>query len=385
MRQAGRSLPEYRAVRGTGSILEAIRQPDVAAEVTLQPVRRYGVDAAILYSDIVVPVAAIGFGVDIRPGVGPVVDQPFTRAADLARLRPLEPDVDLPYVQETVRTLVRELPVPLIGFAGAPFTVASYLVEGRPSRDYARTKALMLGEPALVRPAARPPGRPGPGLAAGPGGGRRLGRAAVRQLGRRPHPRPVPPPRPAPLPQGAGRVGRPRRPPHPLRGGHRGAAGPDGRGRRRRGRRRLAGTPRRGPRTGSGPSGRCRATSTPPSAWPPGRPSKKPPSTSCAATPATPATCSTWATASCPTTDPATLERLVELVHDPPAERLTRRAGREAGRQPAGHPAPRARDREPACWSSAPASPAWPPPTRPSRPAPGSPSSTAPTGRAAAS
>jgi uroporphyrinogen decarboxylase len=149
MRQAGRSLPEYRAVRGTGSILEAIRQPDVAAEVTLQPIRRYGVDAAILYSDIVVPVAAIGFGVDIRPGVGPVVDQPFTRAADLARLRPLEPDVDLPYVQETVRTLVGELPVPLIGFAGAPFTVASYLVEGRPSRDYARTKALMLGEPAL--------------------------------------------------------------------------------------------------------------------------------------------------------------------------------------------------------------------------------------------
>jgi uroporphyrinogen decarboxylase len=149
MRQAGRSLPEYRAVRGPGSILAAIRQPDLATEITLQPVRRYGVDAAILYSDIVVPVAAIGFGVDIEPGVGPVVDEPFRRAADLERLRPLEPEVDTPYVLETVRQLAGELPVPLIGFAGAPFTVASYLVEGRPSRTYGRTKALMHGDPSL--------------------------------------------------------------------------------------------------------------------------------------------------------------------------------------------------------------------------------------------
>ncbi|MEA3215571.1 MAG: uroporphyrinogen decarboxylase [Acidimicrobiia bacterium] len=149
MRQAGRSLPEYRAIRGTDSILEAIRQPDLSAEITLQPVRRYGVDAAILYSDIVVPVAAIGFGVDVVPGVGPVVAEPFSRPEDLARLRPLEPDVDTPFVQETVAILTRELPVPLIGFAGAPFTVASYLVEGRPSRDYGRTKALMLGDPVL--------------------------------------------------------------------------------------------------------------------------------------------------------------------------------------------------------------------------------------------
>ncbi|MCU0269376.1 MAG: uroporphyrinogen decarboxylase [Acidimicrobiales bacterium] len=149
MRQAGRSLPEYRAVRGSGSILEAIRDPELSAEITLQPVRRYGVDAAILYSDIVVPVAAIGFGVDIAPGVGPVVEVPFAHAADLDRLRPLEPEVDTPYVLETVRILVDELSVPLIGFAGAPFTVASYLIEGRPSRTYARTKALMHGDPTL--------------------------------------------------------------------------------------------------------------------------------------------------------------------------------------------------------------------------------------------
>ena len=150
MRQAGRSLPEYRAVRGEGTILDAIAKPDLAAEITLQPVRRYGVDAAILYSDIVVPVAAIGFGVDVAPGTGPVVEAPFRSAADLARLRPLEPELDTPYVLETVRILVEELgEVPLIGFAGAPFTVASYLVEGRPSRDHARTKALMYGDPGL--------------------------------------------------------------------------------------------------------------------------------------------------------------------------------------------------------------------------------------------
>jgi uroporphyrinogen decarboxylase len=151
MRQAGRALPEYRALRGEGSILDAIRQPDLAAEISLQPVRRYGVDAAILYSDIVVPVAAIGFGVDIEAGTGPVVAEPFRTRADLDRLRPLEPEVDTPYVLETVDTLVKELPedVPLIGFAGAPFTVASYLIEGQPSRTYGKTKALMYGDPDL--------------------------------------------------------------------------------------------------------------------------------------------------------------------------------------------------------------------------------------------
>ncbi|HYF44592.1 MAG TPA: uroporphyrinogen decarboxylase [Acidimicrobiales bacterium] len=149
MRQAGRSLPEYREKRGSGSILDAIRTPDLATEITLQPVRRYGVDAAILYSDIVVPVAAIGFGVDVEPGVGPVVADPFASEADLARLRPLDPQADTPYVLETVKALVDVLEVPLIGFAGAPFTVASYLVEGQPSRTYAKTKALMHGDPGL--------------------------------------------------------------------------------------------------------------------------------------------------------------------------------------------------------------------------------------------
>ena len=151
MRQAGRSLPEYRAIRGAGSILTAIADPDLATEITLQPVRRYGVDAAILYSDIVVPVHAIGFGVDVEPGVGPVVASPFRSKDDLARLRPLVPEEDTPYVLETVRQLVAELPadVPLIGFAGAPFTVASYLIEGRPSRTYGPTKSLMHSEPEL--------------------------------------------------------------------------------------------------------------------------------------------------------------------------------------------------------------------------------------------
>ena len=149
MRQAGRSLPEYRSLRGSGSILDAIREPDLAAEITLQPVRRYGVAAAILFSDIVVPAAAIGLGIDVEPGVGPVVAQPIEREADLARLRALEPEDDMPYVVETVRTLVGELDVPLIGFAGAPFTVASYLVEGGPSRNHTKTKALMHDEPVV--------------------------------------------------------------------------------------------------------------------------------------------------------------------------------------------------------------------------------------------
>ena len=152
MRQAGRSLPEYLAIRGTGSILAAVADPDRATEITLQPVRRYGVDAAILYSDIVVPVHAIGFGVEIKPGVGPVAENPFNSAADLGRIRPLEPDVDTPYVIETVRRLVAELSpqgVPVIGFAGAPFTVASYLIEGGPSREWLKTKSLMHGDPQL--------------------------------------------------------------------------------------------------------------------------------------------------------------------------------------------------------------------------------------------
>ena len=111
MRQAGRSLPEYRAIRGEGSILDAIKQPELAAEITLQPVRRYGVDAAVLYSDIVVPAHAVGFGIDVAPGHRPGGRRSRSdRAADLARLRPLEPEADTPYVVETVRLLAAELP-----------------------------------------------------------------------------------------------------------------------------------------------------------------------------------------------------------------------------------------------------------------------------------
>jgi uroporphyrinogen decarboxylase len=149
MRQAGRALPEYRAARGSGSIVDAVRSPDLAAELTLQPVRRYGVDAAILFSDIVIPLAAIGFGVDVHPGIGPVVEMPFKGAEDLDRLRPFDPAADTPYVLETVKILRRELRVPLIGFAGAPFTLASYLIEGGPSRDFLKTKTLMYGNPPL--------------------------------------------------------------------------------------------------------------------------------------------------------------------------------------------------------------------------------------------
>lgn len=149
MRQAGRSLPEYRAVRGPGSILDAIKKPDLAAEITMQPVRRYGVDAAVLYSDIVVPAHAVGFGIDVAPGTGPVAERALRSADDLERLRILEPDRDLPYVTETVRILARELSVPVLAFAGAPFTVASYLIEGRPSRSYENTKGMMHRAPDL--------------------------------------------------------------------------------------------------------------------------------------------------------------------------------------------------------------------------------------------
>ena len=146
MRQAGRALPEYRRVREGHTMLEACATPELVTEITLQPVRRYAVDAAILFSDIVVPLHASGVDVDIKPGVGPVIGTPVRTAADVDRLRPLEPD-DVSYVSDAVRMLVDELgDTPLIGFAGAPFTLASYLVEGGPSRSHALTKALMYGD-----------------------------------------------------------------------------------------------------------------------------------------------------------------------------------------------------------------------------------------------
>jgi uroporphyrinogen decarboxylase len=147
MRQAGRYLPEYRELRGERDVLEACREPELAAEITLQPLRRMPLDAAIVFSDIMVPLAAIGLGIRISAGMGPLVDEPIRTSADLERLRPLEPEADEPYLLETISLLRKELDVPLIGFGGAPFTLASYLVEGGPSRDHSRTKALMLGDP----------------------------------------------------------------------------------------------------------------------------------------------------------------------------------------------------------------------------------------------
>ena len=130
-------------------MLESCTRPELITEITLQPLRRYDVDAAILFSDIVVPLRAVGVDVDIKPGVGPVVGQPFRELADVSRLRPLEPG-DVPYITAAVRSLVGELgPRPLIGFAGGPFTLASYLIEGGPSKNHDRTKAMMYGDPGL--------------------------------------------------------------------------------------------------------------------------------------------------------------------------------------------------------------------------------------------
>ena len=149
MRQAGRSLPEYRKVREGVGMLDSCRSPDLVAEITMQPVRRHGVDAAILFSDIVVPLAAVGVDLDIVAGVGPVVAKPFRERADLDRLPELTPE-HLPYITEAVHMVLDELgATPLIGFAGAPFTLASYLVEGGPSKNHEHTKAMMHGDPEL--------------------------------------------------------------------------------------------------------------------------------------------------------------------------------------------------------------------------------------------
>jgi uroporphyrinogen decarboxylase len=147
MRQAGRSLPEYRALRAGTAMLAACQDPDLVTEITLQPVRRHGVDAAILFSDIVLPLVVAGVDIEIKPGVGPVVAQPIRSVADVDALPPLEPE-RLAFLETAVRRLVTELgPTPLIGFAGAPFTLATYLIEGGPSKEHARTKAFMYAEP----------------------------------------------------------------------------------------------------------------------------------------------------------------------------------------------------------------------------------------------
>ncbi|HJP57497.1 MAG TPA: uroporphyrinogen decarboxylase [Gemmatimonadales bacterium] len=152
MRQAGRVLPEYRAVRERWSLLEICRQPALCADVTLQPLRRMPLDAAVVFSDIMLPLTGVGVDLDIVEGVGPVIAHPLRSAADLGVLRPLEPAADVPWLLETLAILRAELRprgVAVLGFAGAPFTLASYLIEGRPTRDFVRTKTVMYGEPAL--------------------------------------------------------------------------------------------------------------------------------------------------------------------------------------------------------------------------------------------
>ncbi len=149
MRQAGRSLPEYRALREGVAMLDACMRPELIVEITLQPVRRYGVDAAILFSDIVLPLKALGVDLDIVPGVGPVIAAPVRDADGVDALPPWDP-TKVGFVGEAVATLTSELGgTPLIGFAGAPYTLASYLIEGGPSKDHARTKALMHADPGL--------------------------------------------------------------------------------------------------------------------------------------------------------------------------------------------------------------------------------------------
>ncbi len=152
MRQAGRYQAEYREIRAKHSLLEICALPDVCTEVTLLPVRQLGVDAAILFSDITVPLLAIGIDLRIEENVGPIIAEPFAGAKDLVRLRDLAPSEDEPFLEATVRQIVKELgPTPLIGFAGGPFTLASYLVEGGPSRQYLKVKGLMWQDPALFR------------------------------------------------------------------------------------------------------------------------------------------------------------------------------------------------------------------------------------------
>ena len=236
-------------------MLEALAQPELAAEITLQPVRRYGVDAAVVFCDIVVPVRAVGFGVEIQKGVGPVVERPFRSESDLERLRPLEPETDVPYVLETVRLLA-----PRAAGGGATHRVRRRAVHRRQLPDRGRpVQELRQGQGPHARRAGplgttgRAPGRPGRRLPAGPGRGRRAGAAALRQLGRLPvavriravrAPRDPPPHR---------RPRRPRRADHPLRGRHRRTALPHGDGQARGHGHRLARAPRRGARQRLGP------------------------------------------------------------------------------------------------------------------------------------
>ena len=149
MRQAGRYMSEYRAVRSKHSLIEICHTTELAVEVTLQPIDRFDLDAAILFSDLLIPLQPMGFGLEYREGEGPVIDNPVTSARDVEKLRSYTPAEELSFVLEAIRLLRRELEtrVPLIGFAGAPFTLASYVIEGGSSRSFQKTKSLMYSEP----------------------------------------------------------------------------------------------------------------------------------------------------------------------------------------------------------------------------------------------
>ncbi len=228
MRQAGRSLPEYHKARTGIPMLESCTRPELVAEITLQPVRRHKVDAAVYFSDIVVPLKAIGIDLDIKPGVGPVVANPIRTRADLAQLRDLTPE-DVSYVTEAIGLLTAELgSTPLIGFAGAPFTLASYLIEGGPSRTYENAKAIMYGDPELWTDLLD---RLADITSAFLKVQIEAGASAVQVFDSwagRPRPGRLPPLGPPRLREGLpGRRGL-RRPAHPLRRRHRRAARPDG-------------------------------------------------------------------------------------------------------------------------------------------------------------
>jgi uroporphyrinogen decarboxylase len=151
MRQAGRSLPEYREIRKRYDLFEVCRRPELCAEVTLQPVRAHGVDAAVMFADIMLPVLGMGVDVELVDNVGPVVARPIETAGDVERLRVLEPEDGVPFVLEAIGIVREELPPQqaVIGFAGGPFTVAGYLIEGGPTRDFLKTKACMYGAPEV--------------------------------------------------------------------------------------------------------------------------------------------------------------------------------------------------------------------------------------------
>ena len=227
MRQAGRSLPEYRALRAQNTMMQACFDAELITEITLQPVRRHGVDAAILFSDIVVPLRASGIELDIVPDVGPVIEHPVRTATDVEAMKPLEPHQVAP-VADAVGLLVSALgDVPLIGFAGAPFTLASYLVEGGPSRHHERTKAMMLGAPDIWHALMTKLTDLTIAFLADPAGGRGGRHPGVRLLGRDTVAGRLPHLCAAAQRQGVRGAGRRRCADDALRGGHRRTAGCD--------------------------------------------------------------------------------------------------------------------------------------------------------------